>query len=161
VDAMTASPASHPDSPPRRTPLRIRLRDSATAAHIDGAWWPQSRDLQVEAADLIDHFPRLAGHVSRLLFSRPDWDNPVLNGRGVRRIQTRRGQVKVGSFPADNTQLMVVILSTGRRLNLRVIPSATDPVEADRLLQAVAWSDPISHSADPGWAHWQETPPPA
>ena len=114
----------------------------------------------MEAADLVDHFPRLAGHVSRLLFSRPDWDNPVLNGRGVRRIQARRGQVKVGSFPADDTQLMVVILSTGQRLNLRVIPSATDPAEADRLLQAVAWSDPISHSADPGWAHWQETPPP-
>lgn len=141
-------------------PLRIRLRDSATADHIDGSWWPQSRNLQVEAADLVDHFPRLAGHVNRLLFSRPDWDDPVLDGRGVRRIQARRGPVKVGSFPADDTQLMVVVLSTGQRLNLRVIPSATDPAEADRLLQDSVWSHPRSHGDDPGWAHWQESLPP-
>ena len=159
MDAMTASPASGPDASAPREPLRIRLRDSETAGHIDGAWWPQSRDLQVEAADLVDHFPRLAGHVSRLLFSRPDWDDPVLNGSGVRSIQARRGAVKVGSFPKDDTQLMVVVLSTRQRLQLRVIPSATDPAEADRLLQAVAWSDPISHSGDDGWAHWQESPP--
>lgn len=158
--AMTASPASQPDSPPLRPPLRIRLRDSETAGHLDGAWWPQSRDLQVEAADLVDHFPRLAGHVSRLLFSRPDWDDPVQDGRGVRHIRARRGQVKVGSFPADDTQLMVVILSTGQRLHLLVIPSATDPAEADRLLQGVVWSAPVSHSLDAGWAHWQESPPP-
>src|SRR5690349_8386667 len=147
---MTASPTSGPDASAPREPLRIRLRDSETAGHIDGAWWPQSRDLQVEAADLVDHFPRLAGHVSRLLFSRPDWDDPVLNGSGVRSIQARRGAVKVGSFPKDDTQLMVVVLSTRQRLQLRVIPSATDPAEADRLLQAVAWSDPISHSGDDG-----------
>lgn len=156
---MTASPASGPDLPARRTSLRIRLRDSATAGHLDGVWWPQSRDLQVEGADLVDHFPRLAGHVSRLLFSRPGWDDPVVNGRSVR-IQASRGQVKVGSFPHDDTQLMVVILSTGQRLYLRVIPTATEPAEADRRLQSVVWSDPISHSEDPGWACWQESPPP-
>ena len=157
---MTALPTSGPDRSGGRVPLRIRLRDSETAGHIDGAWWPQSRDLQVEAADLVDHFPRLAGHVSRLLFSRPDWDDPVLDGSGVRRIQAGRGQVKVGSFPDDDNQLMVVILSTRQRLQLRVIPSSTGPAEADRLLQDIAWSDPMSHDGDAGWARWQESPPP-
>ena len=160
MDAMMASPTSGKTSSAHRAPLRIRLRDSETAGHIDGAWWPQSRDLQVEAADLVDHFPRLAGPVSRLLFSRPDWDDSVVEGRGVRRIQARRGPVKVGSFPDDDTQLMVVILSTRQRLHLRVIPSATDPVEADRLLRDIARSEPISHDGDEGWAHWQESLPP-
>ncbi len=66
-----------------RAPLRLQLRDASASGQIDGAWWPQSRDLQIEAADLIDNFPAPAGRISRLLCSRPDWDNAVLNGRGV------------------------------------------------------------------------------
>jgi hypothetical protein len=108
------------------------------AGRISGAWWPQSRNLQVEAADLVDHFPDQVGHIDRLLFSRPDWDNPVVDGRGVRRIQARRGPVKVGSFPRDDTHLMIVLLSSGRRVSLKVIASATDPLEADRQLRALS-----------------------
>jgi hypothetical protein len=85
----------------------------------------------VEAADLVDHFPDQVGHIDRLLFSRPDWDNAVF-GHGVRRIQARRGPVKVGSVPSDDTELIILLLATGRRVSLKVIPSATDPVEADR-----------------------------
>jgi hypothetical protein len=108
------------------------------AGRISGAWWPQSRNLQVEAADLVDHFPDQVGHIDRLLFSRPDWDNPVVDGRGVRRIQARRGPVKVGSFPRDDTHLMIVLLSSGRRVSLKVIASTTDPLEADRQLRALS-----------------------
>jgi hypothetical protein len=114
----------------------MQLAEPPTSGTISGVWWPQSRNLQVEAADLVDHFPDRVGHINRLLFSRPDWDNPVVEGRGVRRIQARRGPVKVGSFPKDDTQLMILLLASGRRVNLRVIASATDPVEADRRLRA-------------------------
>lgn len=55
-----------------RVPLRISLNPSSTR-RLDGAWWPQSRDLQVECADLIDNFPSNIGRPARLLFSRPDW----------------------------------------------------------------------------------------
>lgn len=154
---MTTSPTTplSPPSPSGRVPLRLRLRDTASADLVGGAWWPQSRDLQVEAADLVDHLPVSAGYVDRLLFSRPDWDNPVVDGRGVRRIRASRGVVKVGSFPSDDTQLMVLALAGGRRLRLRVIPSDTDPAEADRLLQAIASADA---DVDPGadGARWDD-----
>ncbi len=133
---MTTSPSTTAHTPASRVPLRMQLAEPPTSGPIRGVWWPQSRNLQVEAADLIDHFPDQVGHINRLLFSRPDWDNPVVDGRGVRRIQARRGPVKVGSFPKDDTQLMILLLSSGRRVNLRVIASAIDPAEADRQLRA-------------------------
>lgn len=160
MDAMTASPDSLSTATPTRAPLRIRLGHSAISGHLDGVWWPQSRDLQAEGADLVDHFPRPAGHIDRLLFSRPDWDNPVSGGRGVRHIQAQRGRVKVGSFPRDDTHTMVLVLSTGKRLHLQVIPSAADAAEAARELQQFVPSDP-AHSRDPGWARWDEALPTA
>ena len=119
----------------------MQLLDFPATGHIGGVWWPQSRDLQLEASDLVDHFPDQVGHIDRLLFSRPDWDNPVVNGRGVRRIRARRGPVKVGSFPSEDTHLMILLLSSGRRVSLRVIPSATDPANAHRHFRALGASD--------------------
>jgi len=130
---MTASPRAHASAD--REPLRMRLGESPAVGHLSGVWWPQSRNLQVEAADLVDHFPDRIGHIDRLLFSRPDWDNSVVDGRGVRRIQARRGPVKVGSLPSDDTQLMILLLASGRRVSLKVIANATDPLEADRQLR--------------------------
>ena len=138
---MMTSPSTPVHALASRVPLRMQLGEPPASGPITGAWWPQSRNLQVEAADLVDHFPDQVGHIDRLLFSRPDWDNPVIDGRGVRRIQARRGPVKVGSFPSDDTHLMILLLASGRRVSLRVIASATDPAEADRQLRATRDGD--------------------
>jgi Family of unknown function (DUF5994) len=103
---------------------------------VDGGWWPQSRDLRVEAADLVDHFPPEVGRINRLLFSRPDWDDGVAEGRGLRRIQAARGPVKVGSFPRDDTHQMVLSMASGQQLHLLVVPPATDDSEAGSLLES-------------------------
>jgi hypothetical protein len=131
---MTTSPD------PARVPLRLSLSESPSPGEVAGAWWPQSRDLQVEAADLIDHLPASVGYVNRLLFSRPDWDDCVVGGRGTRRVHAARGPVKVGSFPADDTSEMVLALASGKRLRLLVVPPATDAAEADRLMRRAAGS---------------------
>jgi hypothetical protein len=135
-DVMPTSTASAHTT--ARVPLRIRLRTSPSADRVDGAWWPQSRNLQDEAADLIDHLPVTTGYVNRLLFSRPDWDDGIVAGSGARRIQAKRGPVKVGSFPSDDTRMMILTMAGGQRLRLRVIPSDADPEEADRLLRGIA-----------------------
>ncbi|QWF20919.1 hypothetical protein KM427_18425 [Nocardioides sp. LMS-CY] len=131
---MTTSPRIPTAVAPTRSPLRLHLEASADG-RTDGTWWPQSRDLQSEAADLVDRFPVEAGYINRLLFSRPDWDDSSAEGRGVRRIQARRGPVKVGSFPRDDTHLMVLSMSTGERLRIEVIPSATEAAEGARLMR--------------------------
>ncbi len=117
-----------------RVPLRIALNPNPRTP-VDGAWWPQSRDLQVEGADLIDNFPVAAGRVSRVLFSRPDWDLPDTR---VRRIDTATRRVKAGSFPEDDTHVMITAMSSGQRLRLLVIPSATAAEEADDLMHRAA-----------------------
>lgn len=120
-----------------RVDLRIRLDNSFSSGPIDGAWWPQSRDLQAEAADLVDHFPHRVGRISRLLFSRPDWDS-VAGAPSVREIRAARGIVKVGSFPSDDTHLVVLSMATGDRLRLLVVPHDTDPVRAERIMEQAA-----------------------
>jgi Family of unknown function (DUF5994) len=153
---MTTSPSTSAHAPATRVPLRMQLTEPPASGPITGVWWPQSRSLQVEAADLVDHFPDQVGHIDRLLFSRPDWDNPVVDGRGVRRIRAERGPVKVGSFPSDDTHLMILLLASGRRVSLKVIASATDPREADRQLRAAGGDLP---GATVGAAHSRSAEP--
>jgi hypothetical protein len=117
-------------------PLRLQLSPTPYSGALSGSWWPSSRDLQPELANLIDHFPAEVGHVSRGIFSRPDWDTVP------RKVSVGRGLVKTGSFPRDDTHLMVLTLSTGRRLSLLVVPHDTEE-EAARNLMARA-SDPAN-----------------
>lgn len=143
---MTTSPRTSPTtstSTTDRVPLRIDLDPGPPSGPLDGAWWPQSRDLQVEAADLVDHFPADAGRVERLLFSRPDWDAPG-DEPSLHRITAARGPVKVGSFPGDDTHVMVVKMSSRRQLRLLVVPSTCEPDRAARLMRQAA--DPTNTS---------------
>lgn len=155
---MATSSNTSPSATAVRKPLRLRLSDTAPPGAADGAWWPQSRDLQTEAADLVDHFPTEAGRINRLLFSRPDWDNSTVGDHGVRRIRAARGAVKVGSFPDDDTQLMIATMASGQRLKLLVIPSTTGRAEGERRLRLAGEPSPPDDSgAD--WARWDNESP--
>lgn len=136
---MTTSPTMSDSSPTlaERAPLRLRLDNSFQSGQLDGAWWPQSRDLQREAADLVDHFPALIGRIARLLFSRPDWDT-VPGDPSIRRVQATRGTVKMGSFPSDDTHVVVLKMSSGERLRLLVVPADTEPNLASLAMQQAA-----------------------
>ncbi|QWF20203.1 hypothetical protein KM427_14460 [Nocardioides sp. LMS-CY] len=102
----------------------------------------------------MDHFPESAGRIYRLLFSRPDWDDVTPAGdHGVRPIAAERGPVKVGSFPSDDTRLMILTLSSGRRLRLVVIPSNTNRVDGERLLSAAGAIDTQPGDAA-DWDRW-------
>jgi Family of unknown function (DUF5994) len=120
-----------------RVPLRIQLAEGSGTGDVGGGWWPQSRDLQTESADLVDHFPEAAGRIQRLLFSRPDWDTLPDGGR-LRAIQAARGRVKVGSFPGDDTQMMVLQLASGRRLRLLVVQGDTEAAAAQTAMDRAA-----------------------
>lgn len=136
---MSTSPTASVSSPTtvERVPLRLRLDHSFQSGPLDGAWWPQSRDLRLETADLVDHFPGLVGRISRLLFSRPDWDS-VQGAPSLRRIKAARGAVRMGSFPSDDTHVMILKLSSGQRLRLLVVPTDTEPGLASRIMEQAA-----------------------
>lgn len=154
-----------------RGPLRLRMAARGDGNQVDGGWWPQSRDLAVELADLVDHFPVRLGRIVRALVSPPDWDP------APRRIPVAGGYVKVGSFPRDDTHL--IHLRTSDRTMLRVLvvpPDFTDDQGAEALLAAasieVAHSagalldavtefpdiDPVDHWSDEGESWWGPHP---
>ncbi len=122
---------------PRR-PLRLLLSASpGRRAALDGGWWPHSRDIDVELADLVDQFPAAAGRVARALYSRPDWDTKP------RSVRVARGTLKTGSFPKDDTHVIELSMSAGTRLRLLVVPP-----DQPRGRQAMARAaDPSNHSS--------------
>jgi hypothetical protein len=128
------------NDPILRGPLRLRLSEDAGLGTLDGGWWPQSRDLTTELTDLVTHFPAEQGRIVRALFSPPDWD------AAPRQVRVGRGQVKVGSFPRDDTHL--ILLTTADRTTLRVlvVPPAMSPDQGDEALLAAS-SAGYAHSA--------------
>ena len=156
-----------------RTALRLRLSPAPGTGRLDGGWWPQSRDLAVELADLVDHFPAALGRVDRAVYSPPDWDTRP------RAVTVARGRVKTGSFPEDDTHLMVLALSTRTSVRLLVVPPdhpageqameiAADPANrwtADHVLAVPRFAergqDSRDHWNDDGGTWWQhgEGPP--
>lgn len=105
---------------------------------LQGGWWPQSRDLAVELADLVDHFPPDFGRIVRAVVSPPDWDP------SPRRIRVAHGFVKVGSFPRDDTHLVLLQTADHAVLRVLVVPPGMSPDQGDEALLA---------AATPGYTH--------
>ena len=124
--------------PLRRIRLRLSMGKAPAPGGLQGGWWPQSRDLAVELADLVDHFPPEWGRIVRATFSPPDWDP------APRRIPTARGDVKVGSFPRDDTHLVLLKTTDHAVLRVLVVPPGMSPDQGDEALLA---------AATPGYAH--------
>lgn len=154
-----------------RVPLRLRMAQHPGHDHLDGGWWPQSRDLAVELADLVEHFPPELGRIVRAVYSPPDWD------RGPRRISTTRGYVKVGSFPRDDTHLVHLKTSDRAVLRVLVIPEGLSADQGEEALLAAATRgnaepaksllatvtefpdvDPADHWHDDGGSWWDPDP---
>jgi len=125
-------------NPLRRIPLRLRMAAHPGRGELDGGWWPQSRDLAVELADLVDHFPPEWGRIVRATVSPPDWDP------APRRIPVSRGYVKVGSFPRDDTHLVLLKTADHAVLRVLVVPADMSSDQGDEALLA---------AATPGYAH--------
>jgi len=117
---------------PQRVPLRLRMSPRAGRDRLDGGWWPQSRDLSVEFADLVDHFPPALGRIVRAVYSPPDWDTTA------RRVAVAGRYVKVGSFPRDDTHLIRLTTTDHTVLFLLVVPPVTAQERGESALRVAA-----------------------
>jgi len=121
-----------------RLPLRLRMGDAPADGGLQGGWWPQSRDLAVELADLVDHFPPDLGRIVCAVVSPADWD------LSPRRIPVAHGLVEVGSLPRDDTHLVLLHTTDDAVLRVLVVPPGMTPDQGDEALLA---------AATPGYAH--------
>jgi len=137
---MTTSTVPTPaaDESQKRAPLRLRMVEHVGRDHLDGGWWPQSRDLVVELADLVEHLPAQYGRVVRAVYSPPDWDP------APRRVAVSGGYVKVGSFPRDDTHLIQLKTYDHKVLHVLVVPPGFSKGQGDEAMLA---------AASPGNAH--------
>ena len=128
--------------PVSRVPLRLRMGAHPGRDRLDGGWWPQSRDLAVELADLVDHFPPGYGRVARALYSPPDWDSPP------RRVPVTGREMKVGCFPRDDTHLIDLTMSDRTVLRILVVPPGLSRDQGEEALLAAATpgNDHLAHS---------------
>ena len=111
---------------------RLAVRLSDTRQTFDGAWWPHSRSLGTELAQLFAGWPRGAGHISRVFVAAPDWDDHPTTVV----IPGRRGAVKIGLLPGGTRDQLVLIMLDGQRRSVVVLPSSATEMAAGRLLRA-------------------------
>lgn len=129
-----------PEAP--RGPLRLRISAQPGRDRLDGGWWPHSRDLTRELAELAEHFPPALGGLVRALCWPPDWDDPP---RAV--VLAGDGRLEIGSLRRDESHL--VLLTTSRRAVLRVLvvpPDFSEDQGSEALLAAATPGN--SHSAE-------------
>jgi hypothetical protein len=113
-----------------RVPLRLRLSDPERPHPLDGGWWPQSRNLVTELADLVDNFPPEQARIVRALYSPPDWPD------APKRVPTARGYIETGFSKGDDTHVMMLTTSDRRKLCLIVIPAEMSELQGEAALEA-------------------------
>lgn len=115
---------------------RLALRGGTQDQRPHGAWWPSDRVLSAQLKSFFDLWPASQGRISRVLYSPLDWDDHP------RSVPVTGRVVKTGSFPRDDTHELTLTMQDGRRLFVTVIPPATAPSKAARLLNKMASAEP-------------------
>ncbi|WP_457206763.1 DUF5994 family protein [Nocardioides sp. P5_C9_2] len=117
-------------------PLRLRLVADARPGHLDGGWWPRSRDLATELVLLAEDLPAHLGRLSHVQCSAPDWDGDVDEVRVAGR------PVVVASStlddPLQDDTHHVELTTDLTTLRLLVVPPGFNDADGEEALLAAA-----------------------
>lgn len=114
---------------PRRQTLRLKLKPKApTTGHVDGAWWPRSRDLSAELPALLAVLAVRLGRVQRVSYNLTEWD------AAPRRLTIDGRPVRLGGFHSQHAHTVDVIGLNGPRITLLVVPPETGQATAHQVL---------------------------
>jgi hypothetical protein len=112
---------------------RLRLRPKApTTGHVDGAWWPRSRDLAAELPSLLAALGARLGDILRVSYNLTEWNS------APRRIIGDGRQIRLDGFISRPTHTVDVVTADRHRLTLLVVPSNTDPAAAHQTMMISA-----------------------
>jgi hypothetical protein len=109
----------------------------AGPGRLDGGWWPRSRDLAVEVADLVEHLPARLGRVTRVRYSPADWDGADRDG-AVATVEVAGRQVETEVLPQDDTSLVDLRTTEHPALRLLVVPPSFDDADGEEALLAAS-----------------------
>jgi hypothetical protein len=113
-------------------PLRLSLKPQApTTGHVDGGWWPRSRDLATELPALAAALDVRLGPVHRVAFAMTSW-RPA-----PRRVEVDGRRVRLDGFHFQDKDIVYVRGLDGRRVSLLVIPpEASEAAGHDAVMAA-------------------------
>ena len=103
---------------------RLRLATDIGRGSLDGGWWPRTRDLAAELAELAAALAPDLGTIVRVEVSPADWDElpPIAQAFS----------------DADETHRIDVQLSPGTTLRLLVVPPSMTTDQGEEALLAAA-----------------------
>jgi len=129
---MTSDPNTTLAAQPVTEP-RLRLKPAAPATgHVDGGWWPRTRDLAAELPALLAAPAARLGRVDRVTYHLEEWPAPH------RRLAFDEGVVRLEGFRSQAAGSLTVIGWNRKRLTLAVVPPETGPETAERVLADAA-----------------------
>lgn len=116
--------------------LRLRMKPTAPntrgAGHVDGAWWPRTRDLTTELPALLEALAARLGDVRRMAYNLTEWEAPSP------RLNTDGHMVRLGGFRYQGANTIGVSGSGAGRVTLLVIPPETSATDARTMSLAAA-----------------------
>jgi hypothetical protein len=125
-----------------RVPLRLKLKPKAPAAgFVDGAWWPQSRDLAAELPALLAVLSIRLGRIERVGYHLTDWVSPP------RRINLAAGVVRLAGYRSQRANT-IDVLAEHQHLTLLVVPPETSAQPAHRALTVAGQRGNLHTPAD-------------
>lgn len=119
-------------SPSGRVPARLRIGEHLGQDELDAGWWPQSRHLAVEVADLVDHLPSDFARIVRVGVSPTDWDEHP------RVLSTAHGPLSV--FTHGEGHMIHLVTSNRTTLYILVVPPGLSADHGETALLAAATS---------------------
>lgn len=124
-------------------PQRLRLRPKAPiTGHVDGAWWPRSRDLVAELPALLSVLAVRLGDVLRVSYNLSEWNS------APRRVAADSRRLRLDGFNSRPAHTVDLVAADGHRLTLLVVPSNTDPAAAHRTMTLASARDNVQTVGD-------------
>jgi hypothetical protein len=95
--------------------LRLKPKAPATG-HVDGAWWPRSRDLTAELPALAEVLAVRLGRIERVAYALSTWDATP------RRFEVDGHRVRLEGFNYQDQNVIHLTGSNRGRVSLLVVP---------------------------------------
>lgn len=108
-----------------RGPPRLSLKPiEPISGYVDGGWWPHSRDLAVEVAELVTGLESRLGPIRQVAYPLDAWEPTPRRVEIDVGVEGRRVVMLVG-FASQDPRVLLVTDASAWTLSLLVVPPET------------------------------------
>lgn len=133
--STTVTAPLRPTSQNGEQPQRLTVKSEVgSSGHVDGGWWPRSRNLAAELPGLLSELAGRLGRIERVSYNLTAW------GAVTRKLVVGGSVVRLGGYRSQHPDTIDVI--SGRRLiTILVVPPEASTELAQHALTAATDPD--------------------